>query len=1165
MSASTEQPLQLQHSLMEVPPPPTTPVLSASNTLVDLNEAMLMRSIGSDFRQQSPALSDQQRLQLSFVHQRPPPPPVRGLGDVGDGSIGRGHVAAGYPTLASEAAGTLLAGDGLAAAVAAAGVSASSYEGDHEDFDDEEEEDAGAEGGNSRAWSLVWWVVSALGRNLLALLRVLCSLLDRATEDYRKIKDQMMQSKLEAKDERLGESAVDAQGGVELSIRPYPEECIQEDEDSSDVPLEPLPEPQTLGQAAGQLLLLLQYLLFSRLTPLCYVAMVTYHLLNCTVFSLSYPLVVFMWGMLSVPFPTKRFWLSAIAYTMLLIVVKYALQFTVIKKELIREDSGLLAAWFANEIGATSDYSTPVAEIIILGLLFLQRSSLKRYGLWDISRQHTTSMFYSGTGRHRPSQATRGSVGTAEPSTIAKEALGGDSSAADVADGGIRYRRFRPQVPPSPTPSPLTPEAVVGSTDGLESEDGLDRSRQFFDEAADGHRSGRRSKSSYPTSCLLSCLTCHPFREFFKKIADPNISVRVDLYSWMFISEFVSLLIIFFGYTAGFAGPGRVEDENIITYISKEEIPLTLTLTMFVQFTMLLVDRGLFLTRSRRGKFFFHLLHVTLLHVYLKFILPYMTSADYVSRSWVIKMFYASKCVYFALSAYQILSGYPSRVLGNFICKRQNYLNLFSFKIYLIIPFLFELRSVMDWMLTNTALSISHWLLVEDIYSVIFVSKCWRRAEIDYPTERAKNRTPCYKYCPGFWLIALIVACIWAPVLWFSVMSNVFLEINHVTSCTSELSIGSFTPLYTLRTTSVKGFTQENRTFVHDCFAKKGEEADKRMGHLLQSTTAYIVEFDGMSSVLWTITPPSRRALSKELGNNRSTVRLFFKLECLRSKDGGVSRKKVFERELGFGTPVRESLIRVLNSSAANASVTFHQIGDRFLLLSSDPSGGMEPLSNSLPAKKLNTSRIDIQADLRSDENSVSWWELQDIYSGNFLCPMNRTGRQVGQADMHNILRLVFFSERSKSENRLIQAIQKVGMYGILSVFVISIARVLRAGIIPRHYLVMYVDMPHVDRLLALLHDIYLVRESQELELEEELFAKLLYLFRSPSMLIKYTQTPESILSKFYHEPAPLQPADPLANLPAAAAAEEAGGVGGGGGGHCRKPSDSASKHFKHE
>ena len=42
--------------------------------------------------------------------------------------------------------------------------------------------------------------------------------------------------------------------------------------------------------------------------------------------------------------------------------------------------------------------------------------------------------------------------------------------------------------------------------------------------------------------------------------------------------------------------------------------------------------------------------------------------------------------------------------------------------------------------------------------------------------------------------------------------------------------------------------------------------------------------------------------------------------------------------------------------------------------------------------------------------------------------------------------------------------------------------------------------------LLQLCLDIYLVRESGELDLVEDLFAKLIFLYRSPETLIKWTQ-----------------------------------------------------------
>ena len=69
-------------------------------------------------------------------------------------------------------------------------------------------------------------------------------------------------------------------------------------------------------------------------------------------------------------------------------------------------------------------------------------------------------------------------------------------------------------------------------------------------------------------------------------------------------------------------------------------------------------------------------------------------------------VFYILVCIYFAVSAYQMRVGLPEIRKGSFLVNNFNNIASYIYRGYLAIPFVFELRSIIDWTFTTTALDV---------------------------------------------------------------------------------------------------------------------------------------------------------------------------------------------------------------------------------------------------------------------------------------------------------------------------------------------------------------------------------------------------------------------------------------------------------------------------
>lgn len=72
-------------------------------------------------------------------------------------------------------------------------------------------------------------------------------------------------------------------------------------------------------------------------------------------------------------------------------------------------------------------------------------------------------------------------------------------------------------------------------------------------------------------------------------------------------------------------------------------------------------------------------------------------------------------CAYLGIQAYQMRIGLPEVRKGSFLMDTFNPVTGVVYRGYLAVPFIFELRTLIDWTFTSTALDAFQWMKLAQI------------------------------------------------------------------------------------------------------------------------------------------------------------------------------------------------------------------------------------------------------------------------------------------------------------------------------------------------------------------------------------------------------------------------------------------------------------------
>jgi hypothetical protein len=151
-----------------------------------------------------------------------------------------------------------------------------------------------------------------------------------------------------------------------------------------------------------------------------------------------------------------------------------------------------------------------------------------------------------------------------------------------------------------------------------------------------------------------------------------------------------------------------------------------------------------------------------------------------------LAIFYILCCLYFYASAIQVKHGLPEVLTSYFMLNRYHWLNKWIFTGFYNIPFIFELRTIIDWTYTKSALDVFQWIKLSQIQTDLYKAKC---NNLSYMRKKTGAPLPSwYRYLVGVGLMVLILVLSLGPMFLFSSF-DIFGDYNPVQSVTIQLSL----------------------------------------------------------------------------------------------------------------------------------------------------------------------------------------------------------------------------------------------------------------------------------------------------------------------------------------------------------------------------------------
>ncbi|XP_052187550.1 piezo-type mechanosensitive ion channel homolog [Diospyros lotus] len=543
---------------------------------------------------------------------------------------------------------------------------------------------------------------------------------------------------------------------------------------------------------------------------------------------------------------------------------------------------------------------------------------------------------------------------------------------------------------------------------------------------------------------------------------------ELDLYAYMFGAD----LAVFFLVAIFYHSVIENKSEFLEVYQLEDQFPKEFVFILMIIFFLIVLDRIIYLCSFATGKVIFYIFNLILFTYSVTEYAWNMKSSHRQAGRLALRAIYLTKAASLALQAIQIRYGVPhkSTLYRQFLTSKVSRVNYIGYRIYRALPFLYELRCVLDWSCTTTSLTMYDWLKLEDINASLYLVKC------DAILNRARHiqgekQTKMTKFCNGICLFFILICIIWAPMLMYS-SGNPTNIANPIKDASVQLDIKTTGGKLTLfQTTLCEGIAWNNLNPLVNLdphgYLNAYDENDIQL-----------ICCQPDASTLWLVPDV---VLSRFVQSIDDQMDVIFTWILTRDRPKGKELVKYETSVDGPNLPDPSDIQAVLKGSGNSFRIN-NTYSRFFRVTGSGEVRSFEPEEN------------EVCADLVIHHGSPEWWSFHDVN------PLDVSGCGGSAGPM-----AIIVTEESP-QGLIGETLSKFSIWGLYITFVLAVGRFIRLQCSDLRMRIPYENLPSCDRLIAICEDIYAARAEGELGVEEVLYWTLIKIYRSPHMLLEYTK-----------------------------------------------------------